>query len=369
MGNHTIKVSTDALDLISKTLSQTTNKIEDASSALAGVWLSGANGANSETNSSCSLRVRGSGIPGSSVGTALKDYKNALSWYAEYVSRLSRNVSKVKALFEESDSSMINMISDNSEKALELDEVLLKALGKAGYFGSLASGALLLRDLSTKNIIKFTAGAANTTAKWYKSNRNLNIVARSSKEFANELRYKKLFGLDKYFKSGELSRDSSKLRAYNANASTKWSQALKKPGTWIVAGIGSAFDNYSDYKSGAITSDRAVVEWASETAGNVVLTTGATAVAGAGLAAVGFAGAPVIVVGAVATVVVMAVDAKWADTIGKAVGRKDKDEGMVETLGWAVGEGYDFVKGLDLFGKTGAIKAYANGGGFGGSRF
>lgn len=365
MGNDTIKVSTDNLESIAKNLSQTANKVGDASSALAGIWLSSANGANRGTNSACSLRVRGSGISGSSVGSALRDYKNALSWYSEYVSQLSGKVQKAKSLFEQGEASIMSVFSGDTEKPVELDEVLLKALGKAGYFGSLASSAWSLRDFNADNILKFTAGTINTTAKWYKSNRNLNIVARSSEKFANELRYKKLFGLDKFYKGNDLSRAASKGTAFKANVSTKWGQLIKKPSTWIMAGIGSAFDNYADYKTGAITSDRAAVEWASETAGNVALTAGATALAGAGLAAVGVVGAPVIVVGAAATAGVMAVDALWANTIGKNIGRKDKDEGIVETAGWLIGEGYDFVKGL--FGETGAVKASV--GGSGGGRF
>jgi hypothetical protein len=212
-------------------------------------------------------------------------------------------------------------------------DALRKGIGSFGSGGKLIDAALGIGsgDGLEKNLVK----AGDVFVKWGGMLKNYKKLKNLGQSYADNIYKKKLFGLDQYVKKPRPNA------TWTSTLGKSFKQGLKKEFTkkssWVVSGITSAIDNYQEYKTGAITSDRAVVEWAAETATSVATTAALTAATGAVMmAAIG--SAPVVAVAAVSGIAYLAVDTAFKHTIGKG-------KGIVESVGSAVGKAYDGFKG------------------------
>lgn len=118
----------------------------------------------------------------------------------------------------------------------------------------------------------------------------------------------------------------------------KFSKTIDKTSTWVFATIKSGIDNFKEYKSGNISSFRAVFETVVETGTSVLVTTGATALFTAGLAAIGFVSTPAFVVTAGAATLTVGADWLSKKITGAICG---KEYGIVDGIGHLAGEAYD----------------------------
>lgn len=111
----------------------------------------------------------------------------------------------------------------------------------------------------------------------------------------------------------------------NMSSLAKGTKAVSKWAGVAVTGVANAFENYEEYKDGGISVLRAFRETAIETSVDVVLGAGATVLASAGLAAVGFVGAPALAVGAVAAFAVVGINKLFEWRTGKDLGENVAD--------------------------------------------
>ncbi len=188
-------------------------------------------------------------------------------------------------------------------------------LGALGDIGGVA--AAIGKNTDPSNHIKGAAKAYKAISPWFEGKRTTGKISSLKDVFSGNVDWQKAFGLD----------------AYKAKA----------PGaaTWISTAICSGVDNYKQWSAGEISVDRAVVEAAAETLASVGLKAGMTYAVGAAATSVaiaaGFAGAPVIVVGAVSAVAVWGVDMLWKNTLGDG-------KGIAESVGEVVGDAWDAGK-------------------------
>lgn len=204
-----------------------------------------------------------------------------------------------------------------------------KVIGKAGIVGSGADliNKLITGDGSAKAGIDFgksfstllgnVASAVGAGSKWseyiFGTNsalKNLNISS-----------------LGKAFKCSweSFREDLNFVKAQNnvekCKAATKWAGH-------ILTLASNGLENIEEAKDGSISTERAVAETVMETGVDIAVGVGATAVTSAGMAALGFVGAPAVAVGAGAAVVTWAANGvcKWV-TGGKDLGEVVADVG------------------------------------------
>lgn len=192
---------------------------------------------------------------------------------------------------------------------------LYKLLGEAGIAGSSFSviGSLLnangdpIKDSldfakGGVKVVGKTAGAMDAGARWKDKMFGLDQPLKEIKSKTFRDAFPEVFGkeIEKYsFKNAETS-------AGKVKAGAKWAGFLLSMGM-------NAYENYQEQEEGKISSGRAVAETISETAVDTGIGMLAAAGVGAGLTALGFVGAPALVVGALAVGAVWAVDAvvRW----------------------------------------------------------
>lgn len=223
---------------------------------------------------------------------------------------------------------------------------------------------------SVTSVLKDGNSALKGLSEWAKSNKQLDKLARMLPERANEVRIKRLFGLDDLFSGtaskfgwGELSSTATWLdkatsvkgwgsRFYNNFHKMKspfesyTSGGAKAAFAWTglaLTAVSNTISNTQEAKSGKISTKRAVAETITETAidvGKGWLI--GTAVAAGVAATVG--SAPVLVVGALTVGVTLGLD--WAcKKITGAVGGEEK--GLTETVSdFALDVGSAAVKGV-----------------------
>jgi len=158
---------------------------------------------------------------------------------------------------------------------------LWKGVGIFGPIGKISSG-----------IGKFVAGDKGTTTTWAKAMKDVGKgtlgLVKATKEANTKAGWlKQVFGLNK----------------------KPLETGIKIKGSDVVfSTIVNAAGNYEEYKTGAITANRAIVEWVTETAldvgKDVLIATGITTA----FTALGFVSAPAFVVGSVTVAVSTGVD-------------------------------------------------------------
>lgn len=198
-------------------------------------------------------------------------------------------------------------------------KLLMKFLGKAGFFGGLlvpgvnVAAGWKVSDLpGGLSLMKNANSFLKTADKWLESNRNLNLIARTGKNF-DKTRYKRLFGLNSILPSkGTWAKagcgGDSWMDAFRKNWDKTDSLSDSVKG-WKIAGvalnlIGNGISNIDEYKRGDIGGGRAVAETVTETAIDIGKDFLIGAAVTAGIAAT-IGSAPVVAVG-VATVAVSA---------------------------------------------------------------
>ena len=329
--------------------------------------LNAGNGANLTHNGSYRLTGAQLSVGGATVRDALSSHTRALSAEADYVSALRNKVIRVEQYFRDTENGVCRLLEDCQRRvetppdiqaaasapsapadaesgsfwgSIPWDKLAKKVIGSLGMVGSMFSS---VDKMFGGTWVDFLTGGIKTvsnTVKWIDIFGDYKKLTNFGHGYAEKLYAKKLFGLDKYLKTP--SKSANTWTAFKRNFSTSFKKGVSNPVSWVTNGIASGYKNFLEYQTGAITGDRAVVEWATETATDVVIGAGVTALTGAALAAVGVTSAPVLVVGAISGVALMGVDALWSNTIGYWV--TGSEAGIAETVGHVVGDVYDGLK-------------------------
>lgn len=182
------------------------------------------------------------------------------------------------------------------------------------------------------DILKALNGGIISAADWMKSSANLKRLSRMNPKMARDVAIKRLFGLDDAFAgaarrstkpgfagwSYKFKYDFGDKLIEEAESFTKsgFKSALKWGGV-ALSFASNAFQNYDEYKSGKISSSRAVEETISETAIDV----GKDILIGVGVAAAMAAtvgSAPVLAVAATTVVVGVGLDMAFTAATGKS---------------------------------------------------
>lgn len=347
-----LRYDTETLDNIASKIKKLSSELQQSKNTVSGIAsaINRRSGADLHLGFSSYFSMASMRAGNDDVKSCLQQYAKILSRYSSLATELSSNVRKASALISDTESELQNRIlqagqsgpfaeggnskdsgkgsgggnKPDSNGKFDFQKLIIDIISKAGSGGYFTSGILdmIRNDFNLESIMKFAVKGGKSISKW------INAIKSPTQPF-----YKEFFGLNKYLSNP--STATNPFIAFKENFGSGFKKGISNKASWLTAAIGSAFDNYEEF-GGQIT-DRAVVEWATETATTVALKAGATALAGAGLAAVGITGAPVLVVGAVGVVIYSGADALWKNTIGDG-------KSIVESVGSAVGDVYDSAK-------------------------
>lgn len=314
----TMKVRTDTLNMAAQRLAATAGELESLCASLPRIMSPSLMKTSRELNA-CKTRSH-------ALASRMRRVSNGTRVASRILSSCEQGLVRKARWAEKADG--------HSEKSNhDVNDLIFDAIGGLGLPGGIIGGLLKWNyDPSTKNLVKFVSKGGKSIVKWAGFEKDLTDIERN----------RKLFGLDKYLKTpSEAAKWGTRFKENFEQGFMKgfWDNA--KDGkvvdkgklasnlfTWGAAAITSGIDNYQEYKSGKISGDRAVIEWGVETVATVAL----TAAIGGAIAALG---------GSVIAVAVGGAVVKWgADWVCKQVTGK----GVVESVGYAVGEVYDFGK-------------------------
>ncbi len=232
-----------------------------------------ANIRNRLNNAATSLSVQRIAMSG--MRSALQDTINAYN-RTENTILGNLNVGNAKAQYASEDS-----YEEGTNRKKADWEWLWKGVGIFGSIGKICSG-----------IGKFVAGDKGTTTTWAKAMKDVG---------------KGTLGLVKATKEADTKVDWLK-QAFGFNKKPLETEIKIKGSDVVFSAIVNAAGNYEEYKTGAITADRAVAEWVTETA----LDVGKDALIATGIAtaftALGFVSAPAFAVGLATVAVSTGVD-------------------------------------------------------------
>lgn len=282
------------------------------------------------------------------------DMRSTLNGVAESISeqqskmeRLSIVLSESVEAYETTEKNLINTmhsIESNSAVAEDgnfLRDYVYKVIGKAGYFGPLASfaGKIIEGQLGKKDeefdeeawrkesIDTSKAGFSilKMLSKWQSGNEELAKLAKYAPNYAREEKLARLVGLNCKM-GGKVSTAATwgKRFAENVEKSDGIIDDFTKGGSkcffaWaglVVDGAINTYENYQEYKDGEISGERAFVETISETAVDFAVDWAIGTAVTAALAATPI-GAPVLLVGACTVGVKVLLDAGCENLFGK----------------------------------------------------
>lgn len=358
-----IQIDTEVLNAVSKKLGSLSSELSSCQAKVSRIAsdIDAKSGAKVNVGQYIQLSLAGMRAGGGNIQSCLQQYARALNRYEDLASKLASKTSSALRHIENQEKSLCDVItqigsdspfSQNGggnagegsggggapDKGLILpgwDKILLDSIGKAGSIGAFIKTifGMVNSGGSWDSIAKFLVRGGDMAAKWAK---NFSKYGKMGKDF-----WKSMTGLTPYLS------DPSKLsgiKGFGENLSSGLKKGFSSVATWLTAGITSAKNNYEEF-GGQIT-DRAVVEWATETAAEVGLKVGTTALVGAAVTAAGVASAPALAIGIAGTLVYTGIDCLWKNTIGNG-------DGIVESIGHGVGEMYDGAKAWigDTWGK------------------
>lgn len=349
-----IRYDSGDLQRWARDLSDVSSALASAKSALNRVDTSDFWWSKVKVKSSLNLRDAGTSYALGNGRDAIKDIKSALGDYETRVSRLSGSVTDAVESFDTAEQQVggimvdagqqsRNLAQDGDWSAFPWAKMISKTLSGFGIGGGILSSWMDVAlskdgyDLA-KSAGKAIVKTGDKIVKWIDLDKRYTKLSNLGKDYADKLRTKEFWGLNKYIKSP--SGSANKWTAFKSNFSTSFGKEMTKKVSWITHGIDSGVNNYREWQSGAISGDRAVVEWATETVGGVALSAGATALTAAAFTAAGVA-APAVAVVAVGGALVIGVDWICKNTIGKSDVEGVADRGVVELVGHAAGSLYD----------------------------
>ncbi len=348
---------TNTLDSIANKINRLSSDLQQSKNTISGIAsaIDKKSGAQLHFGSSSYFSMASMRAGNDDIKSCLQQYARVLERYSSISTKLSGNVRKVSDLVSETENRLTNYItqsgeagpfanggnsagsgssgnssaggsgnSPSSNEKFDFQKLLLDIISKAGSGGSFLSGILGMfkDDFNLESIMKFAVRSGDSVIKWVKA------LKSSDQPF-----YKQLFGLTDYLTDPSTAKNT--WTAFKSNFGTGFKKGMSNKASWLTAAIGSAFDNYEEF-GGKIT-DRCVVEWATETATSVTLGAATTALAGAGLAALGVVNAPVLLVGAAGVVIYSGADALWKNTLGDG-------KSITQSVGNFVGNVYDGAK-------------------------
>lgn len=368
-----LKYDTAVLDMIAKDLDRLGTQISAYGSAVSRLasHMDKENGADLKISSSIYLKMEQLRLGSGSITACLNQYARALNRYQATAAKLGTNVRTASDMFATTERQLANLNintgsastfaggapsagatvsrapsnqaakTDKEDEGYNWTSLLLKVISKAGPTGSIISALFDLTSGTPDKLLNYIVKAGDTSVQWVKGLFDPNV---SAIDYA-----KNNLGLSKYIKNPSTATGWA---AFGENFGNALKSGLTKPVSWITAGISSAYNNYVEF-GGKIT-DRAVVEWATETAATVALGAGTAALVGAGLAAAGIA-APALAVGAASVILYAGVDALWANTLGNG-------SSIVESIGHTAGDLYEVCKDTTDFIYEGVKDLGANAG-------
>lgn len=253
---------------------------------------------------------------------SLKQLQNVLiDSIAEYTSTEQQLIGTPITSFIPSDPTDSSSITGNrSESNGNLNELLNVLLKYVGSTGSLSSSAAPFLKIFLNAALGEEIGPS-IVAEVMRSPFNQFAFFANAAENGWASAFKDGVGLSPYYASGAAAADktfmaylktalSKEMNSYkNFSTLSTGTKAVAKWAGVAVTGITNSLENYEEYAGGSISAERAIAETVIETGVDVGVGALATAGTAAGLAALGFAGAPVIAVAALGTGVV--VGANW----------------------------------------------------------
>lgn len=365
-----IKVDNAKLEKWASGLENVSDALADAKSILQRLDTSGEWWTKVSVSRSLRLRDVGGSVELGRAHRAVDQMAQTLGQYQRRVETLSGDIRKASRQFEEAEKK-VNAWADNMgagtganiDKIGQLSHEYKPGVAEEGkksgnWWESMGSFATTIvaafgdggkmvgdtLDLALKvfggnatsgDLIKYLADSGETIASWIDMDKRYKKLSNLGKDYANKLHDKEFLGLRKYMDNVKVKGNT--LKNFGKNLGEGFKKGMSSAAAWITSGISSAVDNFTEWKTGAISGDRAVVEWATETAGNVVLASATTALAGAAITAITGVAAPAVAVAAAGGLVVWGADCLWKNI-------NNTDKGLVESFGSWVGEGYDKLK-------------------------
>lgn len=166
--------------------------------------------------------------------------------------------------------------------------------------------------------------------------------------FSTKKGYRDILGPNAVISKGAKWMPGNAVEGFKHQLKSNFVSANGKIDGWGIAGdvitLGiNGYENYKEFKSGAIGGDRAVVETIAETAFDIIIDAAAIAILGAVCAAVAPVAVPGVAIAAVAGVTIGLIDLAVEDSTGK-----DMSEHMGSFVGGLWDEGKDFFSNSNL---------------------
>lgn len=345
-----IKYDSSSLQRWARDLSDVSSALANAKATLNRVDTSDFWWGKVKVKSSLNLRDAGTSYALGSGRDAIKDIKRALGDYETRVSRLSGKVSDAVERFDEAEADVGSILLDVGMESGDLakdgswspypwDKLIRKFVSSFNIPGGILGSwmdVLASKDGYdyVKSVGKAIVKTGEKVVKWIDLDKRYTRLANIDKDWANDLRNREFLGRDRYLKNP--SKSANKWTAFGTNFGNTFKKCMKNSVAWVTSGIESGVNNFKEWKSGAISGDRAGVEWAVETVSGVALAAGATALTAAVLTT-----APAWGVAAVSGALVVGADWICKNTIGKSTVDGVPDRGVVELVGHTAGNMYD----------------------------
>ena len=384
-----IVVQTEDLAVYAKRLKAASGKTAAAAFALQSLSIPDCAGASLDVlRAGCVLRALDRSVPGGELATTVRAFSEALRLCAAELDRLAAAATHSAALFEDTERNVAKLVLGNStgdspfdvksgDQAIKWEDLLIGIIRSFGMAGAvLAFGLTPLvnwlqgegfsfgdnPDEVTKNLLKAVKASASTLGKlatWHLKEADLSKLKNFGGTYYQDVRLKNLLGLNNVPLSKWLGHAPSQASEWAnwTNFKNGFNTSLKNTFVTTADGaakanwagiIGVAADtaivggeNFQQYKEGKISGERAVTETVVEVGGNVVVSAAATSLVATGLAAVGVASAPAVVVVAGAAAVTFGLDAG-----SKAIFGKPLTAAAADGAGWVVDHIPDAVHGL-----------------------
>jgi len=212
--------------------------------------------------------------------------------------------------------------AETAESTLsEGQEFILGFMSNFGILGSAASSILSFSlDPTAENFVGVLEFGLTTSAKWVK----------------NGISTDELYGLEKYLANPSQAKNivlaTSRNLAKNLSAELDLGKSANLVGFGASMAV-SAYENYEEWRSNAITGDRAVVETVAEGVTSFAITGIVTAMVATAV------GGPAIAVGVTSYATIFAANALYKGVTGS-------ETGAVEAFGHFIGDGYDATKAV-----------------------
>ena len=266
------------------------------------------------------------------MSAILSDGTRTYCRYEENLAKMTGEpVSSLPAEGESTDS--VNEVDQDIDGSIwdSILQIIVKFVGNAGAVGGVVSAVAtwLSGDGSPKDYIsiaKYLSKAAGNGAVAF--SKGGIEGAKYMVGWSNALKDIDTSSFGKAFKSS-LVKQKNQLDFSKANSGTETFNTATKWAGHILTVAGNGYENYIEYKEDGISAERAVGETVIESAVDIAVGIGATALVTAACATIGFT-APVVVVGIGATAITMSANAicKWA------TGGKDLGEAAADGLYW-----------------------------------